>query len=147
MPTTPNLAMPLLYSAQAQKEITHNEALVLLDAMVPGCIRAVASDPVPFDASPGDMWIVGAGPAGAWTGRAGQIAVFTDGGWRFIQPKHGMRLYNRTQGVVMIFDEGDWQAPTAVAAPAGGAVVDLEGRAALGEILTVLRRSGLLGAT
>ena len=32
--TTPRLALPLLAMAQAQKEVTHNEALILLDALI-----------------------------------------------------------------------------------------------------------------
>jgi len=34
MPSTPHLALPLLAAAQAQKHVTHNEALAALDALV-----------------------------------------------------------------------------------------------------------------
>jgi len=34
LPSTPRLALPLLAVAQAQKEVTHNEALALLDLLV-----------------------------------------------------------------------------------------------------------------
>ncbi|MBL0914169.1 MAG: response regulator, partial [Sphingopyxis sp.] len=36
LPRTARYSLPLLALAQAQKEVTHNEALVLLDAMMPG---------------------------------------------------------------------------------------------------------------
>ena len=34
MSSTPHLALPLLAAAQAQKHVTHNEALASLDALV-----------------------------------------------------------------------------------------------------------------
>ena len=34
MTDTPRLALPVIEAAQAQKHVTHNEALVLLDALV-----------------------------------------------------------------------------------------------------------------
>ena len=52
MSDTPLLALPLLEASQAQKHVTHNEALLLLDAMVhlAAISRALAAPP----ASPGD---------------------------------------------------------------------------------------------
>ncbi len=34
MTDTPHLALPLLAAAQAQKHVTHNEALAMIDALV-----------------------------------------------------------------------------------------------------------------
>ena len=34
MPDTPNLALPLIAAAQAQKHVTHNDALLALDALL-----------------------------------------------------------------------------------------------------------------
>jgi hypothetical protein len=38
MTVTPHLALPLMAAAQAQKHVTHNEALRLLDGLVQGTV-------------------------------------------------------------------------------------------------------------
>lgn len=147
MPNTPNFSLPLLFAAQAQKEITHNEALIVIDALLAGSVNAVLADPGALDPDAGDAWIIGTGALGEWAGRAGQIAIFTDGGWRFVPVVGGMRVLDRATGQILIFDGSDWLAPAAVADPAGGATVDAEARATLGALLSALRDAGLIDAT
>lgn len=147
MSHTPNFGLPLLFAAQAQKEITHNEALVLIDALLGGCIESEVSDPATVDWTEGRVWIVGEAAVGAWAGRAASIAVFTAGGWRFATPIAGMRMYDRDRMIVRIFDGSAWRGAASVAEPSGGAVVDLEARSALDAVLLTLREFGLLDAT
>ena len=54
MLVTPRCALPLLATAQAQKEVTHNEALVLLDALIHAAVVAgpVAESCMRFGPSP-----------------------------------------------------------------------------------------------
>lgn len=89
MDNSPNLDLPYIASAQAQKHVTHNEALRMLDAIVQLCVidRDMASPP--SDVSDGDRYIVGSGAAGLWAGKEGRIAVFQDGGWDFHAPEEG----------------------------------------------------------
>ena len=65
MSDTPLIGLPLLEASQAQKHVTHNEALLLLDAMVHLAVisRALAAPP----ASPGDgdRYLVAASATGA----------------------------------------------------------------------------------
>lgn len=147
MSHTPNLALPLLFAAQAQKEITHNEALVLVDGLLPGCVNAVASDPAALAPDPGDAWIIGASPTGAWLGRANHIAVYSEGGWRFVLPVDGMRLYDVGRGLVLLFDGGTWLEPPSITMPSGGTVVDAEARSVMTALIGALRQAGLLRAT
>lgn len=147
MSRTPNFDLPMLYAAQAQKELTHNEALVVIDALLGGCVEGVDSDPGTVDAEEGRAWIVGASPADAWEGRESHIAISTAGGWRFAPPLEGMRIYDRAGGVMRRFDGGEWLGAEAIAGPAGGAVVDAEARTVLTALLAVLREFGLVAAT
>lgn len=147
MAYTPNFALPLLFAAQAQKEITHNEALVVVDALLPGCIEAIASDPALLDPEAGMVWIVGPSPLGAWVDRTAQIAIFTTGGWRFAPAVHGMRMFDRSAGTVRTYDGTAWPAPPAVADASGGVTIDIEARATLAALLSILRLHGLLDAT
>lgn len=93
MENTPNLSLPYLMPSQAQKHVTHNEALDLLDALVQIAVldKDIATPPAtPGD---GDRYIVAATPTGDWAGQAGKIAVFRDGGWSFLQPRAGWHCF------------------------------------------------------
>lgn len=147
MSHTPNFSMPLLHAAQSQKEITHNEALIIIDALLAGAVRAVASDPAMVAPETGGAWIIDGSATGAWEGRAWQIAIFSEGGWRFARPATGMRLLDRASGLVRTFDGTQWLLPAAVEGPSGGTIVDLEARSSLAALLTALRHEGLLAVT
>jgi hypothetical protein len=85
---TANLKLPYILSSQAQKHITHNEALNRLDALVHLVIQQSASSP-PGSPEDGDCYAVLSAPTGAWSGRAGRLAFYQDGAWIFIQPQTG----------------------------------------------------------
>lgn len=165
MERTEHLGLPLLAGGQAGKELTHNEALVLLDALIGGAVDGVGVDTPPVDAAVGRCWVVGAVPSGAWIGQAGAVACRTAGGWRFVPPSEGLALVIRGTGVPVRYHDGAWrtgeivaervvvggkpvlgaQRP-AIADPAGGATVDAEARAALSVVLAALRAHGLIAA-
>lgn len=144
MPTTPRLALPLLAVAQAQKEVTHNEALILLDALVHvAVITGPVADP-PVDPAAGQCWIVGAAPTGAWTGQAAAIAIWTEGGWRFAPPREAMQVARLSDGSQLRFDGENWVEPATIAAPAGGSTIDSEARSVIQTLLLHLEAHGLL---
>ena len=81
------LRLPYLAAAQAQKHVTHNEALRQLDAIVHlAVIDATHNDP-PASPEEGDRYIVAGGASGAWAGQEGCVASFTDGAWMFAAPR------------------------------------------------------------
>lgn len=160
---THRLALPLLHSAQAHKEMVHNEALMLIDLLLHGCVAGVAQDVPPAAPTPGQCWIVGATPAGEWAGHGGRIAGMTEGGWRFVTPSEGMRLWWSGGETTVEFRGGKWlrgeirarrvlidgtpvlgaQQP-AIAPPQGGTTRDEEARAAVSAIVAALRAHGLI---
>lgn len=162
---TPRHAAPLLAAGQAQKEITHNEALLIMDAALhPSLENEGQSDP-PASPQQGQMWRIGAAPTGDWSGRSGQLACFTAGGWRFVLPYAGMTAYARDTARFGYHDGSDWQfggwpvaavqvagrqvvggQQGAIADPGGGATIDAECRAAVAAILAALRAHGLIAA-
>jgi hypothetical protein len=87
MATTPNLGIPFISASQAQPEVTHNEALVMLQVLLGGVILAGIDTP-PSIGSPnavdGDAYIIGTSPTGAWAGRANCVTILVEGEWRFI---------------------------------------------------------------
>lgn len=144
MPTTPRLALPLLAVAQARKEVTHNEALILLDALVHAAVVAGPLADPPADPAEGQCWIVGLAPAGVWTGQATAIALWTAGGWRFAAPREGMQVTRLSDGSRLRFDGSLWAEPAAIAAPAGGSTIDSEARSAITALILHLEAQGLL---
>lgn len=142
--TTPRFGLPLLAVAQAQKEITHNEALTLIDALVHAVVEAGPFDDPPVAPVPGQCWLVGSAPVGDWTGRAAALALWTSGGWRFSAPRAGMRVTRLSDGARVRFDDGEWTAPTLVGAPSGGSTIDAEARSVLATLIAQLAAHGLL---
>jgi len=94
---TPRLGLPLLFAAQAQKEVFVNEAHAVLDALVHGIIEA-ESDTPPLDPQDGQCWIVGSGATGDWVGRETRIACRQSGQWLYVTPVDGMRVLDHCAG-------------------------------------------------
>ena len=159
------LALPFLAAGQAQKEVWHNEALILLDSLVQTVVKAVAPASVPTTPMFGECLIVGPTPSGAWAGKAQQIACWTSGGWRFVIPLEGMACWNIAGGVTVRFSGGAWAIGIvtanelrigsnkvvgarlpAISDPTGGATPDTESRIAVGAILAAMRTHGLISA-
>lgn len=108
MSATPRLVLPLIQPAQAQKHITHNEALIRLDALCQLSLVALGLDAPPPDAAEGDAYGVGPAPQEAWQGQAGQIALRIGAGWEFVTPRPGWRAWDLSAGQLMRFDAGGW---------------------------------------
>ena len=89
MDNTPNLQLPYLIAAQAQKHVTHNEALRTLDAVVQLLVLDKDLATPPGSPSEGSRYIVAASPTGAWAGHAADIAAYQDGAWMFYPPREG----------------------------------------------------------
>lgn len=144
--TTPRLALPLLAAGQAQKEITHNEALTLVDLAIAPLVETIAANAPPPSPAIGQQWIVGPAPTGAWTGQAGALAGWTGQGWRFLHLPPGATVTERPTMLQWQRNSITWVAPVAVTAPSGGATIDAECRAKLAALIAALSARGLLAA-
>lgn len=108
--TTPNLHLPYILPSQAQKHVMHNEALVMLDRLVQLALE-YEGDVAPGTPLDGQRFAIGSAPIGAWSGRAGQLACFQDGGWLFAAPRAGYLAYFKDSGVLKVFTGSVWQRP------------------------------------
>ncbi len=109
MSETPLLGLPLMESSQAQKHITHNEALLLLDAAIHLSAVSRSLSVAPGAPADGDRYLVGISPSGAWTGHGGQLAVREAGSWRFAAPRNGWRLWVEDEAKFLVFDSLIWR--------------------------------------
>lgn len=94
MAITPNLKLSYLAPAQAQKHVTVNEGFGELDVLVHCAVLGMDRNDPPVDAAEGDRWIVGAAPSAEWSGAAGRLASWRNGGWAFSAPRPGWRVYD-----------------------------------------------------
>ena len=161
--STPRFALPFILPGQAQKELFHNEALVRIDlALHPAVEGAPEAAPPPVPAA-GQCWIVAADATGAWSGRDGMLAMWSEGGWRFLAPAPGTSAWNKAEGVPLIWDGLDWLAgelscaglrvggvkvvgerQPAVSSPSGGTIIDAEARSAINALTAALMSHGLI---
>lgn len=139
--TSPRLELPLLVPGQGQKDITHNEALLLLDVLLhPSAISRTAIEP--DQPVSGECWLVAEGSRGAWYSRQNAIALWTEGGWRFAQLPEGARIWVQDERCYLRRERAGWarEAPAItvigeIAVPAGGDVVDKEARTAIATLI------------
>lgn len=142
---TPRFAIPNIMVSQAHKEITHNEALAIIDGLLHVSVIDSASSPPTLTISDaGKCWLVVAPGSGAWTGKENSLASWNGSGWRFVEPIEGMAIWNSQNNSELRFSGSEWRQPGVVLAPVGGSVVDLEARAAFSLLLTHLRNAGIL---
>jgi len=119
MSTTPNLGLPYIDAGQAQKHVTHNEALRVLDTLVQLAVldRDLAAPPV--SPAEGQRWIVKTGATGAWSSHDNRIAAWQDGAWQFSTPAAGWVAYVADEEILVAWDGSAWVAPGAGAGGGG----------------------------
>jgi hypothetical protein len=103
-----HLGLPYIDAAQAQKHVTHNEALRMLDAIVQLSVTARNVVSTPVSPAEGGRWLVGGGATGAFAGNTNNVAVFQDGLWRFFVPQKGWHAYVESEGAFILFDGTNW---------------------------------------
>lgn len=108
MSQTNNLSLPYILPSQAQKHVTHNEALLKLDAIVQLSVESknLASPPVaPND---GARYLIPTSATGDFVGETGKIAAYQDGIFQFFDPQVGWLCYIVDEAAWHYFDGSDW---------------------------------------
>ncbi len=144
--STPRHLLPYLVVGQAQKEITHNQALVRIDALLHPLIEAELSAPpgALTESQAGKCWLVGSGATAEWVSKQKHIACWDGSGWQFITPMDSMRLFNKAIGSEMAFKYGAWVSNTPILNASGGSIVDVEARNSVNQLLSALKNIGIL---
>jgi hypothetical protein len=105
---TPVLNLPYILPNQAQKHVTHNEALRLLDVIVQLSVAARNLAAPPASPAEGDRHIVAAAATGDWAGKSGQIALFGNGAWQFFAPLAGWRAWIVAEQIEVTYTGTAW---------------------------------------
>ena len=117
MTETQNLGLPFLAASQAQKHVTVNEAVLMIDQLV-HCSVARPEAGAPPLASEGERFIVPSGAAGAWAAHVDALAVWQDGAWRFHAPAKGWLVWSGQDQSLLVYSGSAWQkAASSAGAP------------------------------
>jgi len=140
MAETSQFNLPLLSGNQAQKSVTVNEALSILDAVAQLRVVSATTITPPLVAADGDAYLIPTGATGAWFGEDGKLAIHANGGWRFVIPKLGWHAFNIETGTSQLFDGTEWLPSTLAATPSGTAteyeIIELDFDLTAGPVLT-----------
>lgn len=109
MTDTPNLGLPFIEGSQAQKHVTHNEALRILDAAIQVAVLDLNRTAPPSSPAEGERHVVASGATGAWAGHGNAIAAWQDGAWAFLVPKSGWCIWSAADNVLFVFDGTHWR--------------------------------------
>ena len=107
---TTNLQLPYILASQAQKHVSHNEALRLLDGLVQLSVRDRDLTAPPGSPADGDRYIVGSGATGDWAGWDLNVALWSDGVWQKLTPREGWRAWIEDEGVLLAWDGAAWSS-------------------------------------
>lgn len=108
MDQTPRLSLPFIMPAQAQKHITHNEAIQALDALVQPTVESRILQAPPATPLEGEAYLLPAGATGIWAGHALELAAFQSGAWHFLEPAEGWQVFNKADATQLVFSAGAW---------------------------------------
>lgn len=107
---SPKLDLPYIQPAQAQKHVTHNEAIEKLDALTQLVVAGFDTNDPPALPVDGETYALGATPTGVWASNPNDIAFFTGSGWLFISPQIGWRAWGNDE--LRVWDGTTWIATT-----------------------------------
>lgn len=125
MSTSAVLGLPFIAGQQSQPEVTHNQALVMLQALLNGAVAQ--QNAPPGSPAEGACYIVGTAPTGAWAARANALAIRFGGAWVFVPgvdsggvaiamgvEQEGMRVWNQALNAGVVWTGTAWVADSAM---------------------------------
>jgi hypothetical protein len=137
MTNSTQLNLPFIAAAQSAKHVTHNDALLSLDALVFASVKDRNLATPPVSPAAGDRYIVAGSPTGAWSGYAGYIAAYQDSAWRFYAPKTGWLCWVEDEALLVVYAGSAWGAVPTGAAGLTTACGATTGTGMLEELVTV----------
>jgi hypothetical protein len=91
--STPRFALPYIQANQAQKEVTHNEALLMVDALVSLSLEDRHLSAPPVSLQNGQVWFINGAGSGVWNGQSNKLAHYDSGQWYFYVVPDGLRAW------------------------------------------------------
>lgn len=147
MTNTNRLTMPLIQASQAQKHVTHNEAMAFIDNALQ--LTFLSTDQVAPPVSPtiGDTYGVADSATGDWSFTTeGDIASWGGDAWYITSPSVGWSAWDVNTGAFVMFSGGSWivQSPNFqnLAGVGIGTTSDATNKLAVSSDATLLNHAG-----
>jgi hypothetical protein len=108
MENTAKLLLPYITASQAQKHITHNEALKKLDIIVQLSVLDKDKNDAPAAPNESDMHIIASQASGEWAGKENQIAAYQNGAWIYYSPQNGWLAWVSNENKLLVWNDSTW---------------------------------------
>lgn len=109
MTDSTHLKLPYILPGQAQKHITHNEALAALDTLTQLAVLDRDLNTPPGSPDVNMRYIVGPTPTGAWSGKAGQVTAWDGAAWCFHAPEPGWLAFVLDENGLLAWSGTAWE--------------------------------------
>jgi hypothetical protein len=132
--------------SQAQKHVTHNEALQRLDALTQLVVEAIDASAPPTLPEAGAIYALGASPSGDWAGKGNTLAYWSGEAWTFFTPVEGWQAWDKSNAVLRVYRDGAWQPSVEglqnLAGVGIGAAYDATNKLSVASAATLLNHDG-----
>jgi hypothetical protein len=108
MTDSTHLKLPYILPGQAQKHITHNEAIAALDTLTQLAVLDRNLNAPPASPNVNMVYIVGSSPTGAWAGKANQITAWDGAAWQFHAPEPGWLAFILDENGLLAWSGSAW---------------------------------------
>ncbi len=105
---SPFLNLPYIQASQAQKHVTHNEAVQFLDVVVQLSVRSASQVAPPASPTSQDRYVVPVGATGDWAGQDMSVAAWAETYWQFYVPSAGWQSWVEDTNQLVVFDGAQW---------------------------------------
>ncbi|WP_102867790.1 DUF2793 domain-containing protein [Pseudovibrio exalbescens] len=109
MSSTQRLGLPFIASAQAQKHVTHNEALFQLDQLVSCAVESRSLSAPPAAPQAGVGYVLPDTASGEWAGHGDGLAFYLDDAWVFTEPVAGQLVLIKDESALVVRTHTGWQ--------------------------------------
>ncbi|MEM6898347.1 MAG: DUF2793 domain-containing protein [Pseudomonadota bacterium] len=142
---SPKLDLPYILPNQAQKHVTHNEAIRRLDALAQITVLSRQFSTAPTSPVEGDTYIVATVGEAEWVDHDDQLAAWQDGAWEFYDPQTGWLTWVADEEVLCVYDGASWNSVQSESSTNdGGDVLGVNTTATLPDRLSVKSDAVLL---
>jgi hypothetical protein len=108
MTDSTHLKLPYILPGQAQKHITHNEAITALDTLTQLAVLDRDLNTPPGTPNVNMRYIVGPTPTGDWAGKANQVTTWDGAAWRFHLPEPGWLAFVLDENGLLAWSGTAW---------------------------------------